>query len=60
MTEPAAARKIRHVPVVPRQAAGILKDARAVAYQRLDHRLGSITPGELTAIRRIMCAFLDL
>jgi mRNA interferase MazF len=36
------------------------EDARAIAYQRLDHRLGAVAPGELASVRRIMRAFLDL
>ena len=36
------------------------EDMRAVAYQRLGHRLGAITPSELAAVRRILRAFLDL
>lgn len=61
-------RGLRHQIPITSQSSGLSKlpsftrpeDARAVAYQRLDHRLGSITPGELAAIRRIMRAFLDL
>jgi mRNA interferase MazF len=36
------------------------EDARAVAYQRLDRRLGTVTPRELAAVRRILRAFLDV
>jgi mRNA interferase MazF len=36
------------------------EDMRAVAYQRLNHRLGAVAPGELAAVRRILRAFLDL
>jgi mRNA interferase MazF len=36
------------------------EDTRAVAYQRLGHRLGFVTPEELAAVRRILHAFLDL
>jgi hypothetical protein len=36
------------------------EDMRAVAYQRLDHRLGAVAPDELAAMRRILRAFLDL
>lgn len=36
------------------------EDARAVSGQRLTQRLGSVAPAELTAIRRILAAFLDL
>jgi hypothetical protein len=31
-----------------------------VAYQRLDRRLGAVTPDELAAVARILRAFLDL
>ena len=59
---------LRHQIPITSQSSGLSKlpsftrpeDARAVAYQRLDHRLGSITPGELAAVRRILRAFLDL
>jgi hypothetical protein len=30
------------------------EDMRAVAYQRLDHRLGVVTPDELAAMRRMI------
>ena len=36
------------------------EDARAVAYERLDRRLGAVVPAELAAGRRILRAFLDL
>jgi mRNA interferase MazF len=36
------------------------EDARAVAYERLERRIGAVTPAELAAIRRILRAFLDL
>ena len=36
------------------------EDARAVSYQRLVQRLGSVSADELAAIRRILRAFLDL
>jgi mRNA interferase MazF len=36
------------------------EDARAIAHQRLERRLGVITPDELAAVRRILSAFLDL
>jgi mRNA interferase MazF len=36
------------------------EDARAISYQRLILRLGAVTPSELTAVRRILRAFLDL
>src|ERR1700756_5720647 len=55
-------RGLRHQIPITSQSSGLSKlpsftrpeDARTVAYQRLDHRLGSITPGELAAIRRTM------
>jgi hypothetical protein len=50
------------------QASGLSKlpsftrpeDARAVAYERLERRIGAVTTAELAAIRRILRAFLDL
>jgi hypothetical protein len=36
------------------------EDTRAVAYERLDRRIGAVTPAELAAVRRILRAFLDL
>ena len=36
------------------------EDARAVAYERLEHRIGAVAPGELAAVRRILRVFLDL
>jgi mRNA interferase MazF len=61
-------RGLRHQVPISSQVSGLSKlpsytraeDARAVAYQRLDRRLGSITPAELAAVRRILRAFLDL
>lgn len=61
-------RGLRHQIAITSQSSGLNKlpsfarpeDARAVAYQRLSHRLGAVTPGELTAVRRILRAFLDL
>ena len=61
-------RGLRHQIPILSQGSGLSKlpsysrpeDARAVAYQRLDRRLGSITPAELAAVRRILRAFLDL
>jgi mRNA interferase MazF len=61
-------RGLRHQIPITSQSSGLSKlpsftrpeDARAVAYQRLDHRLGAVTPGELAAVRRILRAFLDL
>src|ERR1700685_243498 len=59
-------RGLRHQVPISSQSSGLSKlpsytrpeDARAVAYQRLDHRLGSITPAELASVRRILRAFL--
>jgi mRNA interferase MazF len=61
-------RGLRHQIPIGSQSSGLSKlpsfarpeDARAVAYQRLVHRLGAVTPGELAAVRRILRAFLDL
>jgi mRNA interferase MazF len=61
-------RGLRHQIPIASQSSGLSKlpsyarpeDARAVAYQRLDHRLGAITPDELAAVRRILRAFLGL
>jgi mRNA interferase MazF len=61
-------RGLRHQIAITSASSGLSKlpsftrpeDTRAVAYQRLGHRLGSVTPAELTAIRRILRAFLDL
>jgi mRNA interferase MazF len=61
-------RGLRHQIPITSQSSGLSKlpsyarpeDTRAVAYQRLDHRLGAVAPGELAAIRRILRAFLDL
>jgi mRNA interferase MazF len=61
-------RGLRHQIPITSQSSGLSKlpsytrpeDARAVAYQRLDHRLGAVTPGELAAVRHILRAFLDL
>jgi mRNA interferase MazF len=36
------------------------EDARAVDYTRLERRLGMVAPAELSAVRRILRAFLDL
>jgi mRNA interferase MazF len=61
-------RGLRHqVPIVS-PSSGLSKlpsftrpeDARAVAYQRLDRRLGAVIPDELASVRRILRAFLDL
>jgi mRNA interferase MazF len=61
-------RGLRHQIAVASQASGLSKlpsftrpeDARAVAYERLERRIGAVTPAELAAIRRILRAFLDL
>jgi mRNA interferase MazF len=61
-------RGLRHQVPVTSQSSGLTRlpsftrpeDTRAVAYQRLDHRLGAVTPGELAAVRRILRAFLDV
>ena len=61
-------RRLRHQIAITSQSSGLSKlpsftrpeDARAVAYQRLDHRLGAVSPGELAAVRRVLRAFLDL
>ena len=61
-------RGLRHQIPITSHSSGLSKipsftrpeDTRAVAYQRLDHRLGAIAPGELAAVRRILRAFLDV
>ena len=61
-------RGLRHQVPITSPSSGLSKlpsftrpeDARAVAYQRLDRRLGTVTPDELAAVRRILRAFLDL
>ena len=61
-------RGLRHQIPLASQASGLSKlpsftrpeDARAVAYERLERRIGTVTPAELAAIRRILRAFLDL
>src|ERR1700680_1595627 len=61
-------RGLRHQVPIASQSSGLSKlpsftrpeDARAVVYQRLDRRLGAVTPDELAAVRRILRAFLDL
>jgi mRNA interferase MazF len=61
-------RGLRHQIPITSQSSGLSKlpsftwpeDTRAVAYQRLSHRVGAVTPDELTAVRRILRAFLDL
>jgi mRNA interferase MazF len=61
-------RGLRHQIPITSRSSGLSKipsftrpeDARAVAYPRLDRRLGAVTLDELTAVRRILRAFLDL
>ncbi len=61
-------RGLRHQISITSQSSGLSRlpsftrpeDMRAVAYERLGDCLGSVTPGELTAVRRILRAFLDL
>jgi mRNA interferase MazF len=61
-------RGLRHQIPISSPASGLSKlpsftrpeDARAVAYERLDRRIGAVTPAELGAVRRILRAFLDL
>jgi mRNA interferase MazF len=61
-------RGLRHQIPLASQASGLSKlpsftrpeDARAVAYERLERRIGAVTTAELAAIRRILRAFLDL
>jgi mRNA-degrading endonuclease toxin of MazEF toxin-antitoxin module len=61
-------RGLRHQIPITSRSSGLSKlpsftrpeDTRAVAYQRLDRRLGAVTSAELTAVRRILRAFLDL
>lgn len=61
-------RGLRHQIAITSASSGLSKlpsftrpeDARAVAYQRLTQRLGSVTAEELAAVRRILRAFLDL
>jgi mRNA interferase MazF len=61
-------RGLRHQIPITSRSSGLTElpsftrpeDARAVAYQRLNHRLGAVTPDELAAVRRILRAFLDL
>jgi mRNA-degrading endonuclease toxin of MazEF toxin-antitoxin module len=61
-------RGLRHQIPIASPASGLSKlpsftrpeDARPVAYQRLNHRLGAVTADELAAVRRILRAFLDL
>jgi mRNA interferase MazF len=61
-------RRLRHQIPIASQASGLTKlpsfarpeDARAVAYERLERRIGAVTPAELAAVRRILRVFLDL
>jgi mRNA interferase MazF len=61
-------RGLRHQMRIASQASGLStlpsftrpEDARAVAYERLERRLGAVTLAELSAVRRILRAFLDL
>ena len=61
-------RGLRHQIAITSQTSGLSKlpsftrpeDTRAVAYERLDRRIGAVTPAELAAVRRILRAFLDL
>jgi hypothetical protein len=63
-----AGRGLRHQIPIASPSSGLGKlpsftrpeDARALTYQRLDRRLGAVTPDELAAVRRILRAFLDL
>jgi mRNA interferase MazF len=61
-------RGLRHQIPITSPASGLSKlpsftrpeDARAIAYERLAHRVGAVTPAELSAVRRILRAFLEL
>jgi len=61
-------RRLRHQIPITSISSGLERlpaftrpeDARAVSSPRLTERLGSVAPAELTAIRRILAAFLDL
>jgi mRNA interferase MazF len=61
-------RGLRHQIPLASRSSGLSKlpsftrpeDMRAVAYQRLERRLGAVRPNELAAVRRILRAFLDL
>ena len=61
-------RGLRHQIPIASQASGLSKlpsfarpeDARAVAYERLERRIGAVAPAELAAVRRILRVFLDL
>jgi mRNA interferase MazF len=61
-------RGLRHQVPITSQGSGLSKlpsftrpeDARAVAYERLLRHIGAVTPAELSSVRRILRAFLDL
>src|ERR1700722_6024772 len=60
-------RGLRHQIPIASQASGLSKpsfarpeDARTVAYELLERRIGAVAPGELAAVRRILRVFLDL
>jgi mRNA interferase MazF len=61
-------RGLRHQIALASPSTGLSKlpsfarpeDTRAVAYQRLSHRLGAVAPAELLAIRRVLRGFFDL
>ena len=61
-------RGLRHQIPITSQTSGLSKlpsfsrpeDARAVAYERLERRIGVVAPAELAAVRRILRVFLDL
>jgi mRNA-degrading endonuclease toxin of MazEF toxin-antitoxin module len=61
-------RGLRHQIPIASQASGLSKlpsfarpeEARAVAYERLERRIGAVAPAELAAVRRILRVFLDL
>jgi mRNA interferase MazF len=60
-------RSLRHQVPILSPSSGLSKlpsfsrpeDARGIAYQRLERRLGAVMPDELAAVRRILRAFLD-
>ena len=61
-------RGLRHQIPIASQASGLStlpsfarpEDARAVAYERFERRIGAVAPAELAAVRRILRVFLDL
>ena len=61
-------RSLRHQVRIASTSSGLTnlpsfaraEDARAVAHQRLDRRLGAVAPDELAGVRRVLRAFLDL